>query len=158
MHFYLCARSFRSIHSPSPTYIRASKCGAYFQNTLGLAVLPCPAQSGGLPQPLSLLGKCGDVTSQVVRHRDHRRPWFFVTLIRIPDEPQCLAYFVTKRTFLVAQRHPPKVTVYLYDGVLQRRIRNYPYSRLACSRSIVEWQKKGWGNAASFKRIDWQGI
>jgi len=104
----------------SVAHVRTSKCGAYFQTPFGLAVLPCPVQSKGSP---SFAGKYGYVTSQVACHRDRDVPWLFVKLIRIPDEPQCPAYFVTERTLPVTTLNGNCISV----RVLQHRIRNYPY-------------------------------
>jgi len=148
MHFYLrvasrrCFRhvpdysfchSFHSIlahHVHTPTYVLLNVARIFKTPPFGLAVLLCPVQSGGSP---CFLDKCGYVTSQVACHRDRNVPWLFVTLIRIPDEPQCLAYFVTERTLPVTPLNGNCISV----RVLQHRIRNYPYFRL-----LLEWSTK----------------
>lgn len=124
---------FISFDSPPRPCVRVSKRSAYFQNTLRISRFVAtrrePLWSSLSPShPACLSSPIGEREDEPAgaSSRSARRfaCFLFVTLIRVPDEPQCLAYFVTERNAL-----PVVATAPDDDRISWRRIRNYPYSR-----------------------------
>lgn len=150
------ARSFHSIHSPSPTYAFLN-VAPIFKTPFGLAVSLCPAQSRSFPQP-SFLPRVNAGTWQA--------RWYVIaiTAALVFCHANTHTWRATMPRLFRYQTHASRCTATAPDGN-SRSIRlsvtasnsKLPLFPLG-SRSRMTKKKKCWRNAANFKRIDWQEI